>query len=270
MKTFSNYLNEAMQKGKKPFNSYVKEMFNTMREIKGFKEVRKVSVTTKDKEEANFEVRKYLSTKIPPLKNNEQGNRERTEAIKSLKKEYESLRKSVLLVLGCPSGIINSSPVTTEKYKSGSEISTSYYKFTDSKSGYNVSLECTLVISVYDDAYASFDVEYSGSTVKSQVTFMDHPEFVPGAILHSSWGYNMTTNDFYEIIRRSNKTVYAVKIGNKKVTGGGWTGREVPDPKVREKEVFSGRISDDGTYVTINKHLCRIYDGKPVYYNTMD
>jgi len=55
-----------------------------------------------------------------------------------------------------------------------------------------------------------------------------------GKIIHSSWGYNMTHNEFWLIEKVSNKSVEAVKIGAVVTEGsGGYTGEEKPDPTSR-------------------------------------
>jgi hypothetical protein len=79
----------------------------------------------------------------------------------------------------------------------------------------------------------------------------------------------MTINTYYEIVKRTNKTVYAVEIGKTDKDGGGMYGHEVPNPAVKKNTVYSGRISPSG-YVKLDGKLCRIWDGKPNYYNSLD
>lgn len=53
-----------------------------------------------------------------------------------------------------------------------------------------------------------------------------------GDIFYSSWGYDQTNVDFYEVVglTPSGKSVKVRRIGNKYVSGDTWTGTVIADP----------------------------------------
>ena len=263
MKSFTEVLMEAIAPKKVSFNSYVKDVFKTLSSIKDFNVRRKVSITSGKKETANFEVYKYLgsiSTK---------DTKERDIQKFEFKKQHDKLLQSILLILNCPPTTAKSNKMYDFKYTSSGINEICDITFTDKKSGYQIT-----VISEFEDdlgrLYSVFEVHFEGNEIEQKgLTFTEFPKLIPGAILHSSWGYSMTINSFYEVVRRTNKTVYAVEIGNKKVDGDGWTGHEIPDPSKKDKEIFSGRISPNGS-IKLDGHYCILYDGKPKYYNQLD
>lgn len=277
MKTFTEFLMEATAPKKISFNSYVKDMFKTLSSIKGFSVKRKLSITSGKKESANFEIFKYLDglPVIPDssIKDKDEMDKEliaRQDKVRNeLKKEHEKLLQSILLILNYPPAAAKINRMYNTKFVHGEPVETSDTTFTDKKSGYQINVISTFRQSM-GSLYSHFEINFEGNEIDQKgLTFTEFPEFIPGAILYSSWGYEMTINTFYEIVRRTNKTIYAVEIGNKKISGGGWTGKEIPDPSIREKEIFSGRINPGG-YVKLDGHHCRLYDGKPKYYNSLD
>lgn len=264
MKTFTEFLMEATAPKKISFNSYVKDMFKTLSSIKDFSVSRKLSITSGKKESANFRIHRYLGT-ISEFKDTKDRDIQKFE----FKKQHDKILQSILLILNCPPTTAKSNKMYDTKYTSRGINEICDVTFTDKKSGYQIT-----VISELEDSFGSissiFDFQFEGNEIDQKgLTFTEFPNMIPGAILHSSWGYSMTINTFYEIVRRTNKTVYAVEVGNKKVDGDGWTGHEIPDISKKDKEVFSGRISPNGT-VKLDGHYCTIYDGKPKYYNQLD
>jgi hypothetical protein len=263
MLSFTQFLTEAKVPS---FNSYAKETFSILSKLPNFSVRDKLSLGgVAGKESAHFKIFKELgsTTGYTKLSKDEQ-----RDVYNKFSTEYEKIKKSILLVLGCAPAIVNAKhhvdwQGTSQGWKEIQVIS-----FTDTKNAYNVQLTATL-LQEFSTTYAMFEVELVGAEIKSQTTFVDYPEFVPGAILHSSWGYSMTINSYYEIVKRTNKTVYVVELGNKKVDGDGWTGHEVPNTKQRGKTVLSGRIKPNKS-VTIDGKYCRIWDGIGNYYNSLD
>lgn len=100
-------------------------------------------------------------------------------------------------------------------------------------------------------------------------------ENLVGKIIHTSWGYDMTINEFMVIRRQMNKTVEAEEIGTKIINhdGYGQAGHEVPDTTKRTgrmvrflvKRNWNNEISfvGDGRWYGL-------HDGKEVYFNTLD
>ena len=277
MKSFTEVLMEAMAPKKVSFNSYVKDVFQTLSSIKDFSVRRKISITSGKKESANFEIFKKLGD-IPAIpdssiKDRNEMDRELTarqdKRRNELKKEHEKLLQSILLILNYPPAAAKINRMYNIKFVQGEPVETSDTTFTDKKSGYQINVISTFRQSM-GTLYSHFEINFEGNEIEQKgLTFTEFPKLIPGAILHSSWGYSMTINSFYEVVRRTNKTVYAVKIGNKKVDGDGWTGHEIPDPSRKDKEIFSGRISPNGS-IKLDGHYCILYDGKPKYYNQLD
>lgn len=65
-----------------------------------------------------------------------------------------------------------------------------------------------------------------------------------GDVLYSSWGYDQTNIDFYQVERLSpsGKSAYIVRIGAKTVEGDGWAGHVEPLPGVRLCSRCNGRL----------------------------
>ena len=93
-----------------------------------------------------------------------------------------------------------------------------------------------------------------------------------GDLLHGSWGYNMTLNEFFRVIeRRGKSTIVAQKLSNEKITGGGYSGREIPGAPTGEVITFRETAKHPGS-VKYSDH-CRLYpsnEGREYHYNTMD
>ena len=257
MLTFTEFLNEAKIPS---FRSYVKETFNIISKLPNFSVRDKVSYGhIPNKESANFSIWKKLG-------NYDDSNREENQ--KKFREQTDKIKHSILTMLYCPAGIVNAKHKVDSEFKWGDEIESQTISFTDTKNSYNVKVVYKLIIEKWS-MFVQFEFEFQGADTAAQTTFVDFPKFVPGAILHSSWGYSMTINTYYEIVKRTNKTVYAVEIGKTDKDGGGLYGYEVPNPKVKQKTVYSGRISPGG-YVKLDGKHCRIWDGKPNYYNSLD
>ncbi len=75
-------------------------------------------------------------------------------------------------------------------------------------------------------------------------------EIKVGTIFRSSWGYDQTNIDFYEVTRVMKASVEIRKIAGQQTTGDGWTGKVVPKPGE-----FIGE--------PMTKRLKNTYDGNP-------
>ncbi|MFA5216893.1 hypothetical protein [Sulfuricurvum sp.] len=106
-----------------------------------------------------------------------------------------------------------------------------------------------------------------------------------GEIYETSWGYDMTHNDFLQIVAvsKTGKTVTCKMIKSKKLTGGGYSGEEIALPNEFVGKEFRMNVREDrlrGQYpycahVIDNDSSKRmgsfkLWDGKATYYNTVD
>jgi hypothetical protein len=99
-------------------------------------------------------------------------------------------------------------------------------------------------------------------------------------ILSTSWGYNMTHNDYALVIEETDKTVKCVMIKSKVLTGDGYAGEEMPDAEAihTDRPIFRLRKRENGIYSgsypfcggSTRKDWFKEWDGKADYYNTMD
>lgn len=93
-----------------------------------------------------------------------------------------------------------------------------------------------------------------------------------GSILHHSYGYDMTLNDFYVIERQTPTTVIAREIGSQR--DGGFSGYEVPDvTKKGEQRVrftIRGHAPHGELYFIAGHRQARLHDGGRVAYNELD
>jgi hypothetical protein len=112
----------------------------------------------------------------------------------------------------------------------------------------------------------------------------DPSEIVPGDILKTSWGYNMTINNYCKVLENNGKTLKCVTISlHVENDNGLGNGRSIPVPDKEISEPFRIRIQrreNDfylvGSYPFIKdknskrKGYWYVWDGKPDYYNTYD
>lgn len=102
-------------------------------------------------------------------------------------------------------------------------------------------------------------------------------------ILETSWGYDMTINDYALVLEETDKTVKCVMIAAKVTDDNGMGGgRSVPDTtkiisepfRLRKKIWNDGLIQYRGSYPYCNGSKrydgFAEWDGKPSYYNTWD
>jgi hypothetical protein len=92
-----------------------------------------------------------------------------------------------------------------------------------------------------------------------------------GDILESSWGYDQTNVDFYQVVKSTASTVTLRKINAKTVAGDGWTGKVTPikddfdDAEPLRRKVKDGWNGEP--YVKVKSYaMAHRWDGKPVNY----
>lgn len=109
-----------------------------------------------------------------------------------------------------------------------------------------------------------------------------------GTILHDSWGYDMTINEYCIVLSSTGKTFLCQMVGRKVTNDDGrGGGKAIPNPEYREGKPFrvkirrykDGYISLPGSYpVHVNKDgsedkrkgYWSIWKGTPNYHNTWD
>ena len=90
--------------------------------------------------------------------------------------------------------------------------------------------------------------------------------FQIGDILTSSWGYDQTNVDFYEVVGVTDKSVKIEKIGSTTISDHGVGGLSVvPNTSWRVGKVMTKRVRESG-YVSISSYaVASKWDGKPEY-----
>lgn len=95
-------------------------------------------------------------------------------------------------------------------------------------------------------------------------------------ILESSYGYDMTINNYYFIIKDGEKSALLQAIGRTICNDDGMgAGKSIADPSIIIGDPFRARkriYPDSVMYVSkyIDGYSATIWDGKPSYYNTWD
>jgi len=94
-------------------------------------------------------------------------------------------------------------------------------------------------------------------------------KFKPGTILYSSWGYEQTNIDFYQIIERKGQFVTLQEIGSEKTyEEWGDRGRCKPDPKVLIGDPFRKKISQNASIRLTSYSFAQLYEGRPLYWSS--
>jgi len=95
--------------------------------------------------------------------------------------------------------------------------------------------------------------------------------FQLGDILASSWGYDQTNIDFYEVVGITAKSIKIIKIGQSRTdenTGHYLSEYVVPDRKARGTNVMTKRIQPgtDSPFISINSFaIARKWNGTPLF-----
>lgn len=98
-----------------------------------------------------------------------------------------------------------------------------------------------------------------------------------GDILYSSWGYDMTIVNWYQVVAVTPKMVTVAEIRSRIVSGDGMRGTSMPIPNALvekrydwDKVRFSRLVKDD-RYIQINEsETARRWDGEPKYHDHWD
>lgn len=267
MITFIEYLTEA--RGQSPFREKAKELYGYLKAIKGANPRSwqdKVNFSNVDEQKAEFGVRQYIKL-----------NKSRATNLVDapIDAEFEKTCKTVAMVLG-----IKGAPKITKGRGYGLYFfeRTVEYKGT-TEDGYKIEYVAKMNSdSEKIENSISHDVVLIGKkTVSKTRGFTDFPNVVPGTIFVVSWGYDMTIVDYYQVVKRTGKSVYVRPIAANK-DGGGWSGtttavKDSFTSATATRCLLKGNPKDktnESVYINIDDHLGRVWDGKPKYYNTMD
>lgn len=88
-----------------------------------------------------------------------------------------------------------------------------------------------------------------------------------GDVIYTSWGYDQTNVDFYEIVEAKSKSVVVCKIGSKTVESRQNISYVVPSIGTCRGKTSLHRVGE-GNSVKIDNHYAHKWEGKPVYETT--
>lgn len=103
-------------------------------------------------------------------------------------------------------------------------------------------------------------------------------ETLKGKILHTSWGYDMTINDYAVVVDETPKSVLC-KMVSVKVENDYGRGNGTAMPTLKEKEEKPFRLFKRGNHFKGSYPYCNgsmkmgyfnVWDGRPNYHNTWD
>lgn len=270
MLTFIEYLTEA--RGQSPFREKAKELYGYLKAIKGAKPISyedKVKFTTVGEQRAEFGIKQYI--KLDKSKTS-------VEIDAPIDTEFTKTAKTVATLLGIKGNV---KPKVTTKH--GKHFYTAFIRTIEYKGTIEDSYKIEYTATMTSDENKlehniSHEVVLIGkkSTVKTS-GFTDFPNIVPGTIFSASWGYDMTIVEYWQVVKRTGKSVYVRPIASK-TDGDGHAGNATPvkdsfTSSTATRCVLKGNPQDTtnkSVYININGHHGKVWDGKPNYYNTMD
>ena len=92
----------------------------------------------------------------------------------------------------------------------------------------------------------------------------------PGVILYSSWGWEQTNIDWYEVIERRGQMLTVQQIGTRRMADDEYydRGKCLPDPAVKIGQPFRKRVTKHGTINLESYKWCGLWDGEPKYWSS--
>lgn len=101
----------------------------------------------------------------------------------------------------------------------------------------------------------------------SNAQIIDPASVQIGTILYSSWGYEQTNVSFYQVVRKSGKTLFLRKIHNQLVEGGdaSLSGRVVPRVDNFKSEEIRKIVRQPKYSITHDSEYIQIWNGLPQY-----
>ena len=269
MLTFIEYLTEA--RGQSPFREKAKELYGYLKAIKGAKPIDyddKVKFTTVSEQKAEFGIRQHIIL---------DKSKTSIEVDAPIDAEFTKTCKTIATLLGIKGSV---KPKVTTSH--GTSFFTAFIRKIEYKGtiedGYKIEYTATMTS---DENKLEHNIRHEVVLIgkKSSVKtsgFTDFPNVVPGTIFVASWGYDMTIVDYYQVVKRTGKSVYVREISGSK--HGGWSGTVTAnkDSFVDTKTyrcVLSGDPKDKtnkSVSITVDGKYAKVWDGKERYYNSLD
>lgn len=116
--------------------------------------------------------------------------------------------------------------------------------------------------------YEQENIEHKEKAKKEAAEFKN--QLKVDTILYSSWGYEQTNVDFYQVVSTTEKTVILQEIGSKIVRTDehGFSGSVIADPTIKTGEPFRSLVKQ-GKYCNVKCHTVgHVWDGKSVSYSS--
>ena len=86
-----------------------------------------------------------------------------------------------------------------------------------------------------------------------------------GDIYYTSWGYDQTNVDFYQIVSKKGHTFKVQKIGSKIVQESRGSDSVIADPNVKCGEVMTKRMNTVGGFTISSFEYASAWDGNPAH-----
>ena len=84
-----------------------------------------------------------------------------------------------------------------------------------------------------------------------------------GDIYYTSWGYDQTNVDFYQIVDKKGQTFKVQQIGTKIVQEGRGSDGVIAEPNVKSGEVMTKRMNGTGGFTMSSFEYASAWDGNP-------
>lgn len=124
-----------------------------------------------------------------------------------------------------------------------------------------------------EKAISNFKTNCESNEARKIANRKERSEYVPtskpGDIFVSTWGWEQTNVDFYQLVEVNKKTGVFIEIGSKMVEHGpGWSSMSahvVADPEVKVGDIFRKQILP-GEIINLESYkYCHKWDGSPEY-----
>lgn len=91
-------------------------------------------------------------------------------------------------------------------------------------------------------------------------------EIKVGDIVYTSWGYDQTNIDFYQVVGQSGKVTFELQgVGQKIDNSNDYADYVVPDTTNKIGETFKKRLGKWGSFKIEDFARASLWDGKPKY-----
>lgn len=247
---FSEYYDMVTEAKQPSFKQYVKDIYDDLKSIKTYRFSRGINFTSLKNQEAEFEI-EYNKEKYQVS----------SDEHNELLNQFKQWHKTIALILDVKT--------TATLERENNNFVYNYPEYT-LKNGYKISYKAT-----YNPANGIFEinVKYIGKPVKANnVEYDTYPNVKEGTIFVCIWGYSMVIVDYYQVVKRTGKSVYLRKLNAKKQGDIRGTITPIKD-SFYDNEVFRSIISGEekNPHVKIkNKGYAHLWDGKPDHYDESD